>query len=809
MSTNARVLSAARTILNRQPDLINDEYTLLGKVQQATRLRKSKTLDQAFSAAMQTLRSELIPDAGESDEAAASDSGAEQDVAYSEVGKNRLNQRMQAMYSRNKAAIRDAVLAEVNSTTPASTPIPCADGADAPGTTTAAGDVPSTPKRKARDSMTATNPKEKRRRTDKAAKSSAAVTPTITLANLGGVAAISEALLELVALPLMKPEAYQHLGISPPRGILLHGPPGCGKTSLAHAMAAHCGVPFFNISAPSVVSGMSGESEQKIRDIFQEAKEAAPCLLFIDEIDAITSKRESAQRAMEGRIVSQLLTCMDDVSFDKTGHRAVIIMGATNRPDAIDPALRRAGRFDREILMGVPDQAARAQILKVLASNLKLAGDFDFVALAKVTPGYVGADLTALVAEAGLIAVKRAFEHGFDEPSAETPTDAAMDVDMVDVAMASTTIASAPVTPTKTAAATSVAIDTEDAPDRTGPPALPPQLLETPIGRFLHRNPGPLSEVLLSRMCITNDDFLAALPKVQPSSKREGFATVPGVTWDEIGALSKVRKELRMAIVEPVARPEYFAKIGIKAPAGVLLWGPPGCGKTLLAKAVANEAHSNFLSVKGPELLNKYVGESERAVRQVFARARASAPCVIFFDEIDAIAPRRDDAKSEVAARVVNTFLTELDGMESRRNVYVIAATNRPDTVDPAMLRPGRLDKLLYVELPTPEERGEILNTVARARKTPLDESIDLPALALRPECDGFTGADLSSLITEASNVAIDKAFEVDLPVDELVVKPEHFEMALKKMRPSVNAMDRASYALIHEKLFSGGSGTA
>ncbi|KNE58439.1 hypothetical protein AMAG_04009 [Allomyces macrogynus ATCC 38327] len=779
MSTNARVLSAARTILNRQPDLINDEYTLLGKVQQATRLRKSKALDQAFSAAIQTLRSELIPEAGDSDEAAASDSGAEQDVTYSEVGKNRLNQRMQAMYSRNKAAIRDAVLAEVNSTTPASTPTPAVDGADAPATTTAAGDVMSTPKRKARDSMTATNPKEKRRRTDKAAKASAAVTPTITLANLGGVAAISEALLELVALPLMKPEAYQHLGISPPRGILLHGPPGCGKTSLAHAMAAHCGVPFFNISAPSVVSGMSGESEQKIRDIFQEAKDAAPCLLFIDEIDAITSKRESAQRAMEGRIVSQLLTCMDDVSFDKTGHRAVIIMGATNRPDAIDPALRRAGRFDREILMGVPDQAARTQILKVLASNLKLAGDFDFEALAKVTPGYVGADLTALVAEAGLIAVKRAFEHGFDEPSAENTTDAAMDVDMVDLAMASTTIASAPVTPTKTGAAAAAAMDTEDAPERSGPPALPPQLLETPIGRFLHRNPGPLSEVLLSRMCITNDDFLAALPKVQPSSKREGFATVPGVTWDEIGALSKVRKELRMAIVEPVARPEYFAKIGIKAPAG------------------------------GPELLNKYVGESERAVRQVFARARASAPCVIFFDEIDAIAPRRDDAKSEVAARVVNTFLTELDGMESRRNVYVIAATNRPDTVDPAMLRPGRLDKLLYVELPTPEERGEILNTVARARKTPLDPSIDLAALALRPECDGFTGADLSSLITEASNVAIDKAFEAELPVDELVVKPEHFEIALKKMRPSVNAMDRASYALIHEKLFSGGSGTA
>ncbi|KAG0170571.1 hypothetical protein DFQ28_001880 [Apophysomyces sp. BC1034] len=527
--------------------------------------------------------------------------------------------------------------------------------------------------------------------------------PNAKLSDLGGIDHCVEEIMELIAMPLAHPEVYIHTGVQPPRGVLLHGPPGCGKTRLAHAIAGELGVPFINISAPSIVSGMSGESEKKIRDVFEEARSTAPCLLFIDEIDAITPKRETAQREMERRIVAQLLTCMDDLSWDKTNNKPVMIIGATNRPDSLDAALRRAGRFDREISMGVPDEKAREKILSVLSSKLRLEGSFDFAELAKATPGYVGADLQALITTAGVIAVKRIFKHLRATIGCPPMTndDNSMDID------------------TKMAEVTPP-IQTTTVEEFEAQSAL--EQLRS-ISDFIKSHKEPLTPAQLESLAITHEDFQHALKKVQPSSKREGFATVPDVSWEDIGALSFVRDELRMAVVEPINHPEFFERVGITSPAGVLLWGPPGCGKTLLAKAVANESNTNFISVKGPELLNKYVGESERGVRQVFARARASSPCVIFFDELDALCSRRDDQQTDSSARVVNTLLTELDGVENHM-------------IDPAMLRPGRLDKLLYVELPTPAERLDIL--LKLTKKTPLGPNVSLEEVANNPRCEGY-----------------------------------------------------------------------
>ncbi|KAG6872542.1 hypothetical protein C0995_009003 [Termitomyces sp. Mi166 len=638
--------------------------------------------------------------------------------------------------------------------------------------------------------------------------------PTARLADLGGVEACVEKMLELVAMPLCHPEIYLHTGVQPPRGVLLHGPPGCGKTLLANAMAGELGVPFISISAPSIVSGMSGESEKTLRDTFEEAKRVAPCLFFIDEIDAITPKRESAQREMERRIVAQFLTCMDDMSWDKTDNKPVIVMGATNRPDSLDPALRRAGRFDHEISMGVPDEEARAKILKVLCTKLRLAGDFDFATLARATPGYVGADLSALTGAAGIIAVKRIFKQ-LSEGTLILPDCIPIPIQPPpdqDVAMV---IDQPPFNGT-------------DSPSK---PTIAPfsHLVSnaTPgsIAHFLNAHPDPLTEEQLAPLCINASDFLEALKHVQPSSKREGFATVPDVTWADVGALHGTREELHMAIVQPIKKPELFNAVGISAACGVLLWGPPGCGKTLLAKAVANESKANFISVKGPELLNKachryweiYVGESERAVRQVFSRARASSPCVIFFDELDALVPRRDDNLSESSARVVNTLLTELDGLDARKGVYVIAATNRPDMIDPAMVRPGRLDKLLYVDLPSADERAEIVRTMTR--KVPLGSvdgaslqqvKLDIEVL-VRERCDGFSGADLAALVREAGVIALKRTLgaldEMDKrgavakgEMEKVVVQATNFATALGKVSPSVSAVQRRKYEALRNK---------
>lgn len=571
----------------------------------------------------------------------------------------------------------------------------------------------------------------KRRKADSAIDRSP---PThVSLADLGGLDSVVQELGDLLILPMTRPQVYVSSNVQPPRGVLLHGPPGCGKTMIANAFAAELAVPFIAISAPSIVSGMSGESEKALREYFEEAKKIAPCLIFIDEIDAITPKRESAQREMEKRIVAQLLTCMDDLALEKTDGKPVIVLAATNRPDSLDPALRRGGRFDKEINMTVPSEQMREQILRALTRKMRFADDLDFKTLAKRTPGFVGADLNDLVSTAGSAAIKRYLE------ILKSHTDEDMETD-----------------------------ETDD---------LNPKVKE--LRRLIaHAKEAPIGEEIQT-ILVSNTDFMTALPKIQPSSKREGFATIPDTTWADIGALSGIREELATAIVEPIKNPEIYARVGITAPTGVLLWGPPGCGKTLLAKAVANESRANFISVKGPELLNKYVGESERAVRQVFVRARSSVPCVIFFDELDALVPRRDDTLSEASARVVNTLLTELDGLgSSRQGIYVIAATNRPDIIDPAMLRPGRLETLLFVNLPSPLERVEILQTLVR--NLDIDFSDDLRKLA--EECEGFSGADLGSLLRRAGYSAIKRRD---------AIKFQDFLAAKAFIRPSVTDMKK------------------
>lgn len=685
------------------------------------------------------------------------------------------------------------------------------------------------------------------------------VQPTARLKDLGGVTSALDQILELIAMPLCHPEIYAHTGVKPPRGVLLHGPPGCGKTMLAGALAGELNVPLLSISSPSIVSGTSGESEQTLRRLFEEAVQMAPCILFLDEIDSITPKRESASREMERRIVAQLLTLLDDLTWDKTEGKPVMVIGATNRPDALDPALRRAGRFDHEIALGVPDEAGREEILRILCGGLRLAGDFDLRALAKATPGYVGADLVALTAAAGIRAVKRIFselaEESIDIVMGEDLNAVEATTDSDGVADGSGTLRAANGT-LRSKPCREASIEPGRAmPSATLFEALPPALQGSAIATFLRCHQAPLSATELERLQIGPQDFLSALPSIQPSSKREGFATVPEVTWADIGALEATREELEMSIVEPIKDPDLFRSVGVVNSGGVLLWGPPGCGKTLLAKAVANESGANFISVKGPELLNKYVGESERAVRQVFARARTSSPCVIFFDELDALVPRRDDSLSESSSRVVNTLLTELDGLEARVQTYVIGATNRPDMIDPAMCRPGRLDKLLYVDLPSTSERVMILQTLTQ--KTPLrqEESAAVTGgsqqagyewiriIAEDARCDGFSGADLAALVREASVLALREqvrqrkratdasspnnvntltahqqhngpaSFTVrhsGAPLDTgIQVGSAHFAQALDKVQPSVGVAQRKKYAALRSRLsgLPGGAG--
>ncbi|KAK4490798.1 hypothetical protein RD792_001511 [Penstemon davidsonii] len=540
--------------------------------------------------------------------------------------------------------------------------------------------------------------------------------------DLGGMSEVIEELKMEVIVPLYHPQLPRYLGVKPMAGILLHGPPGCGKTKLAHAIANETKTPFYKISATELVSGVSGASEENIRELFSKAYRTAPSIVFIDEIDAIASKRENLQREMERRIVTQLMTCMDeshrlvkpvddraDLESSDCRPGYVLVIGATNRPDAVDPALRRPGRFDREIVLGVPNESARVEILSVLTSKLKVEGAFDLVKIARSTPGFVGADLAAVANKAGNLAMKRII----DERKIEISR---------------------------------LAVNKEHSEDW-----------------WRHS----WSHEEMEKLSITMADFEEAAKLVQPSSRREGFSAVPNIKWDDVGGLHLLRQEFDRYIVRRIKHPEDYEVIvrsltdseefktllisfnwqdfGVDLETGFLLYGPPGCGKTLIAKAVANEAGANFIHIKGPELLNKYVGESELAVRTIFSRARTCSPCILFFDEVDALTTKRGKEGGWVVERLLNQLLIELDGADQRRDVYVIGATNRPEVMDRAVLRPGRFGKLLYVPLPTPDERGMILK--ALARKKPIDASVDLLAIGKDTSCENLSGADLSALV--------------------------------------------------------------
>ncbi|KAM1965937.1 hypothetical protein ACFX15_046216 [Malus domestica] len=575
--------------------------------------------------------------------------------------------------------------------------------------------------------------------------------------DLGGLEKVIEELKMEVIVPLRHPELPRWLGVRPMSGILLYGPPGCGKTKLAHAIANETGIPFYKISATEVVSGVSGASEENIRDLFAKAYRTAPSIVFIDEIDAIASKRESLQREMERRIVTQLMTCMDEshrlvqpadedsnsqISDNKSGY--VLVIGATNRPDAVDHALRRPGRFDREIVLGVPDENARVKILSVLTRNLKLEGSFDLLKIARSTPGFVGADLKALADRAGNIAMKRIIH--------KRKTDMYIDT-----------------------------MDEECNEEWWMQPWLPEEM---------------------EKLSITMADFEEAVEVVQPSSKREGFSAIPNVKWEDVGGLDLLREEFDRYIVRRVKYPENYEEFGVDLETGFLLYGPPGCGKTLIAKAVANEAGANFIHIKGPELLNKYVGESELAVRTLFSRARTCSPCILFFDEVDALTTKRGKEGGWVIERLLNQLLIELDGAEQRRGVFVIGATNRPDVMDRAVLRPGRFGKLIYVAPPTKDERGLILK--ALARKKPIDASVDLSEIGQRETCENFSGADLAALMNEAAMAALEEKLtlpERSSDASPWTIKESHFEQALAKMAPSVTDQQMQYYQRFGESL--------
>ncbi|XP_040994661.1 cell division control protein 48 homolog C-like [Juglans microcarpa x Juglans regia] len=575
--------------------------------------------------------------------------------------------------------------------------------------------------------------------------------------DLGGMEMVLKELKMEVIVPLYHPQLPRWLGVRPMAGILLHGPPGCGKTKLAHAIANETGVPFYKISATEVVSGVSGASEENIRDLFSKAYKTAPSIVFIDEIDAIASKRENLQREMERRIVTQLMTSMDE--SHRLGHPAdansksekseqrpgyVLVIGATNRPDAVDPALRRPGRFDREIALGVPDENARAEILSVLTRNLRLEGSFDILKLARFTPGFVGADLTALANKAGNLAMNRILDERKSHLSAESINEAYNE-------------------------------------DWWRQPWLPEEM---------------------EKLTITMADFEDAIGLVQPSSRREGFSAIPNVKWDDVGGLDSLRKEFDRYIVRRIRFPEDYERFGVDLETGLLLYGPPGCGKTLIAKAVANEAGANFIHIKGPELLNKYVGESELAVRTLFSRARTCSPCILFFDEVDALTTKRGKEGGWVVERLLNQLLIELDGAEQRRGVFVIGATNRPEVMDPAVLRPGRFGKLLYVPLPSLDERGLILK--ALGRKKPIDASVDLSAIGRMEACKNLSGADLVALMNEAAMIALeDKPTSTESTpyAAPWTIKMTHFEQALTKISPSVSDEQKQYYKILSESL--------
>ncbi|GAB7350881.1 hypothetical protein MBLNU459_g1399t1 [Dothideomycetes sp. NU459] len=728
---DAEVYQAVTHLLHdssSRPD-VRTLYTAIQRSNSSLKRKPKKLLEDSLERILDT----LVDDAEEDDEEAALEQQAKRD------------DRVEDSNIMNRA-----ITGSWKAITPTAVP-----GSPAPQNGTAA-DV--LKKREAREADG--QPIRKKKKTEKVDRSP----PTgIQLEDLGGVGAVKRQLMNLLTLPLLRPERYASLNVPLPRGILLHGPPGCGKSMLARASAAKLGVPFVEIAGPSVVSGMSGESEKQIRDRFDEARELAPCLIFIDEIDVIAPKRESSQSQMEKRIVAQLLISMDSLAIENKGNngRPVIVLAATNRPDTLDPALRRGGRFDTEINMGVPNEPMREMILRTQTRNTPLSEDVDFTRLAKMTPGFVGADLRDLVGKAATWSMDKYQDALIKQ--AET-----MDGDM----------------------------DLDQDQDQIRPALSVDQLWDRLVRRAKNSDmPEPEG---YDETIIPMEAFLSVLPSITPSSKREGFATIPDTTWEDIGALKSIREELQTAIVEPIKFPDLYAQVGISSPTGVLLWGPPGCGKTLLAKAVAAESKANFISIKGPELLNKYVGESERAVRTLFNRARSSAPCVIFFDELDALVPKRDaNGGTEASSRVVNTLLTELDGLSARAGIYVIAATNRPDMIDEAMMRPGRLETRIFVGLPGVEERVEILRALISSKSRGGVTGVwpeGIEEVVRDERCEGYSGADLESLLRQAGQHAIKRRDQKVIAVD--------FQYAIGVVKKSVDSMRR--YNELKKKFASG-----
>lgn len=540
--------------------------------------------------------------------------------------------------------------------------------------------------------------------------------------DIGGLGRELSLVREMIEYPLRNPEVFEKLGIEPPKGVLLYGPPGTGKTLIARAVANEAGAYFDTISGPEIVSKYYGDSEEKLREIFQKAEENAPSIIFIDEIDSIAPKRDESKGEMERRVVAQLLSLMDGLK----SRGKVIVIAATNLPDSIDPALRRGGRFDREIEIGVPDKDGRAQILQIHTRNMPLAENVDLKKYANRTHGFVGADLALVAKEAAMHALRREF------------------------------------------------------------PNMNPQ--EKP------------SKEKLDSLKVNSDDFEAALKMVQPSAMREVLVEVPDVHWKDVGGLDSVKEELQQAVEWPIKYADVYKQFATKSPKGFLMFGPPGTGKTLLAKAVANESECNFISVKGPELMSKWVGESEKGVREIFRKARLAAPTIIFFDEIDSLVPKRGsfEGSSHVTESVVSQFLTELDGLEELKNVIVIGATNRPDMIDPALMRPGRLEQHIFVPPPDAEGRRQILEVYLRDVRDMLAEDIDTDELV--SATDGFVGADIEALVREAKMTAIREFIgtmagrdteDIKLAVKSVKIFKHHFDSALKRVRPSLDKSGR------------------
>ncbi|CAG9788296.1 unnamed protein product [Diatraea saccharalis] len=639
----------------------------------------------------------------------------------------------------------------------------------------------------------------------------------VSFEDIGGISDIITQICDLI-LHMRHPEVYNKLGIQSPRGALLHGPPGTGKTLLAHAIAGKLQLPLIAVTGTELVGGVSGESEERIRELFERAVSVAPSVLFIDEIDAVCGNRVHAQKDMEKRMVAQLLASLDSLS---DSNESVLVLAATNNPDALDPALRRAGRLEQEITLGIPSLKARKEILSILCKKLVLSEDIDMNVLAQITPGFVGADLLALVNKASTNAVKRIFaEIRFADKELKIT-----DIEQTKLPKEDTVIANGQKESEEAVKEGGDAIQ-NDHPTQDDNPETSSEPNEEKISSSEVNNvdnetankTDPLDEVFnlledtkpysldkLSGLSICQEDFLKALKTTKPCSVREGIVTVPDVTWDDVGSLNQVRKDLQLAVLAPVKYPEQLKKLGLAAASGVLLCGPPGCGKTLLAKAVANEAGVNFISVKGPELLNMYVGESERAVRTCFRRARNSAPCVIFFDEFDALCPRRTSQDHNGAARVVNQLLTEMDGIESREGVFVLAASNRPDIIDPAVLRPGRLDRVMYVGMPARDDRFDILQKLTKGGSQPkMGPDVDLQVIAGLTE--GYTGADLAGLVKAAATNALTNHIAngtIDSE-DNIDVVFEDFRTALTKCKPSVSSKEQLHYEKLRLKYASG-----